>query len=89
MSHKKSAKVVTPDPDLAQWCAALTQITAPADVVPPGWQTAQQIATRTKVPLATLQQKLRRLVAGGQAERKMFCIRLAKQTRPVPHYRLL
>ena len=88
MSHKKSSKIVTPDPDLAQWCAALTQITAPADFVPPGWQTIQQIAAKTKVPVATLQQKLKRLVASGQAERKMFRIRLARNTRPVPHYRL-
>jgi hypothetical protein len=81
-------KRAKPDPDLAQWCAALAQLTAPVDVVPPGWQTAQQIAAKTGVPVATLQQKLKRLVDGGQAERKMFCVRLAKQTRPVPHYKL-
>lgn len=85
---KSKISTAKADPDLAQWCAALAQITAPADVVPPGWQTAQQIGTKTRVPLATLQQKLKRLVAGGKAERKMFCVRLAKQTRPVPHYRL-
>ena len=88
MSHKKSAKIVTPDPDLAQWCAALAQITTPVDVVPPGWQTIQQISDKTKVPIPTLQQKLKRLVAAGQAEQKMFRIRLARNTRPVPHYRL-
>ena len=88
MSHKKSAKVVTPDPDLAQWCAALAAITTPVDIVPLGWETTQQIAAKTKVPVPTLQQKLKRLVAAGQAEQKMFCIRLAKNTRPVPHYRL-
>lgn len=86
---KSKLSTSRPDPDLAQWCAALAQITAPADVVPPGWQTAQQLSAKTRVPLATLQQKLKRLVAGGKAERKMFCIRLAKQTRPVPHYCLL
>jgi hypothetical protein len=85
---KSKISTAKADPDLAQWCAALAQITTPADVVPPGWQTAQQIATRTKVPLATLQHKLKRLLATGRAERKMFCVRLAKQTRPVPHYRL-
>ena len=77
-----------PDPDLAQWCAALAGITTATDVVPPGWETTQQIAAKTKVPVATLQQKLKRLVASGQAERKMFRIRLARNTRPVPHYRL-
>ena len=70
------------------WAAALSQITTPVDVVPPGWQTIQQISDKTKVPTPTLQQKLNRLVASGQAERKMFRIRLAKNTRPVPHYRL-
>lgn len=70
------------------WAAALAQISTPVDVVPPGWQTIQQISDKTKVPTPTLQQKLNRLVASGQAERKMFRIRLAKNTRPVPHYRL-
>ena len=88
MSHKKSAKIVTPDPDLAQWCAALAAITTPIDIVPLGWQTTQQIAAKTKVPVPTLQQKLKRLVASGKAERKMFCVRLAKNTRPVPPSRL-
>ena len=70
------------------WAAALAQISTPVDVVPPGWQTIRQIAAKTRVPVPTLQQKLKRLVAAGQAEQKMFCIRLAKNTRPVPHYRL-
>lgn len=77
-----------PDPDLAQWCAALAGITTPTDVVPLGWETTQQISAKTKIPEATLQQKLKRLVSSGQAERKMFRICLAKNTRPVPHYRL-
>jgi hypothetical protein len=75
-----------PDAALAEWCKALAQITTPVDVVPPGWQTAQQLAAKTKVPVPTLQQKLKRLVAAGQAERKMFRVRLTKYTRPVPHY---
>ena len=70
------------------WAAALAQISTPVDVVPPGWQTTQQIAAKTKIPVPTLQQKLKRLVASGKAERKMFCVRLAKNSRPVPHYRL-
>ena len=70
------------------WAAALAQISTPVDVVPLGWQTIQQIAAKTKIPVPTLQQKLKRLVSSGQAERKMFRIRLAKNTRPVPHYRL-
>lgn len=79
----------TTDPDLAQWCAALAAIPTPVDIVPPGWQTVQQISDKIKVPVPTLQQKLKRLVSSGQAERKMFRIRLARNTRPVPHFRLL
>ena len=79
-------KVTAEDLAASAWAAALSQISTPVDVVPPGWQTTQQIAAKTKVPVATLQQKLKRLVASGQAEQKMFCIRLAKNTRPVPHY---
>ena len=81
-------KVTAEDLAASAWAAALSQISTPVDVVPPGWQTTQQIAAKTKVPVPTLQQKLKRLVAAGQAEQKMFCIRLAKNTRPVPHYRL-
>ncbi len=77
-----------PDPELAKWCAVLAQVTTPVDVVPPGWQTIQQISDQTKVPVPTLQQKINRLVSTGQAERKKFTIRLAVKTRPVPHYKL-
>ena len=81
-------KVTAEDLAASAWAAALLQISTPVDVVPPGWQTIQQIAAKTKIPVPTLQQKLKRLVASGKAERKMFCVRLAKNTRPVPHYRL-
>ena len=81
-------KVTAEDLAASAWAAALSQISTPVDVVPPGWQTIQQIAAKTKIPVPTLQQKLKRLVASGKAERKMFCVRLAKNSRPVPHYRL-
>ena len=81
-------KVTAEDLAASAWAAALSQISTPVDVVPPGWETTQQIAAKTKIPVPTLQQKLKRLVASGKAERKMFCVRLAKNTRPVPHYRL-
>ena len=86
--HKKSASFVTPDADLAKWCTALASCTAATDIVPSGWKTAQQLAAKTKTPLPTLQQKLKRLIDLGQAERKNFKIKLSVQTRPVPHYRL-
>ncbi len=81
-------KVTAEDLAASAWAAALSQIATPVDIVPPGWQTIQQIAAKTKIPVPTLQQKLNRLVASGQAERKKFRIRLARNTRPVPHYRL-
>ena len=84
----KKGKLTAEMLEQSAWAAALAAIATPVDVVPPGWQTTQQIAAKTKVPVTTLQQKLQRLVAGGQAERKMFRIRLAKNTRPVPHYKL-
>jgi len=81
-------KVTAEELAASAWAAALSQITTPVDIVPPGWQTIQQISAKTKVPVPTLQQKLKRLVASGKVERKMFRICLAKNTRPVPHYRL-
>ena len=84
----KKGKLTAEMLEQSAWAAALAAIATPVDVVPPGWQTAQQIAATTKVPVPTLQQKLNRLMASGQAERKMFRIRLARNTRPVPHYKL-
>jgi predicted transcriptional regulator len=81
-------KVTAEDLAASAWSAAFSQITVPVDIVPPGWHTAQQLAEKTRVPVPTIQQKLKRLLATGKAERKMFRVRLVKQTRPVPHYRL-
>jgi hypothetical protein len=77
-----------PDADLAAWCAALAAVTTPTDIVPPGWRTALEIATQTKTPVSTIQAKLKHLCVTGKAERKMFRVRLAKNARPVPHYKL-
>jgi hypothetical protein len=84
----KKGKLTAEMLEQSAWAAALAAIVAPVEAVPPGWQTAQQIASKTKVPVATLQQKLKRLVDGGQAERKMFRVRLKQLARPVPHYKL-
>jgi response regulator of citrate/malate metabolism len=87
--HKKSASSVTPDADLAKWCAALAPVAAPVDVVPVGWMTAQALAGKLKIPKATMQQRLKRLFDQGSVERKRFRVKLAQNTRPVAHYRLL
>lgn len=89
MSYKSSGKVVTkPDPDLEKWCAVLSAGSAVAEVVPPGWFTVQQLArARGRSDCAT-SLVISKLVTSGRAERKVFTIKLAKHTRPVPHYRL-
>ena len=87
--HKKSAKVVTPDPELEKWCAVLSAGSAVAEVVPPGWFTIRQLAqARGRSDCAT-SIIIYKLVEAGRAEKQAFTIKLAKHTRPVPHYRLL
>ena len=81
-------KVTAEDLAASAWAAALAALSTPVDVVPFGWFTAHGLADKMKIPKATLQQRVNRLVASGQAERKMFRVRLAKNTRPVAHYRL-
>jgi hypothetical protein len=77
-----------PDADLAQWCKALLESTAPTDVVPPGWFTVRGLAAKLKTPVPTLQGKMQRLFKAGRAERKNFRVQLEKNVRPVPHYKL-
>ena len=89
MSHKKSAKIVTHDPDLEKWCAVLSAGSAVAEAVPPGWYTIRQLAearNRSDCATSTI---IGKLVEAGRAEKQTFTIKLARHTRPVPHYRLL
>jgi len=84
----RSKKLTTPDPDLAKWCAVLAESTAPVDAVPPGWFICRDIAKKSKGAVATVQAKLKRLVAEGRAEQRKFRIVCGKVVRPVPHYKL-
>ena len=77
-----------PDPDLAEWCKALLESTAPVDVVPPGWFSVRGLAKQLATPIPTLQGKMQRLYKAGKAERKSFRVQLEKNVRPVPHYKL-
>ena len=87
MSHKNTSKVVTPDPDLAAWCAAL--VTAPkADTVPPGWLTARQVGQLLGKSGTSTRAYLFEAVAAGRCVRQAFRIPAAGTTRPVPHYKL-
>lgn len=87
MSRKPPTNRLTPDPDLARWCAVLSE-GKPADKVPDGWLTAKQIAERTGKACSTIGTQICRAVAEGRCERKDYRIRTGSMTRPVPHYRL-
>jgi DNA-binding IclR family transcriptional regulator len=84
----KKGKLTAEMLEQSAWAAALAAIAVPVEAVPPGWNTVQQIAQQTKTPVATLQKKLKHLIAAGQAERQMFRIQLKTNARPVPHYKL-
>jgi len=84
----KKGKLTAEMIDESAWAAAIASVSAPTDTVPPGWMTIIQLSEKTKSAVATLQFKVRRLVAEGKAERKDFRIRLASNVRPVPHYKL-
>jgi hypothetical protein len=86
--HKKSAEVVTPDPELARWCRDLASYTGVTDVVPPNWYTSVQIAKAYGRSVVTLSKHLKAQLESGKAERKNFRIQCDKTVRPVPHYRL-
>ena len=88
MSHKKSAKIVTPDPELERWCAVLSAGSAVAEIVPPGWFTIQQLARARGRSDCSTSIVIKQLIESGRAERKVFTVKLAQHTRPVAHYRL-
>ena len=85
---KNSTKLSTPDPDLAKWCAVLSESVAVAEQVPPGWFTTEQLCKKTGQSRCRVQARIRRLFARGKAEKKTFRIQLKRQVRPVAHYRL-
>lgn len=88
-SHKKSAAVVTSDPELARWCQVLEQGKTVAEVVPPGWKTIRQLAQARGRGDCSTMIRIHRLMDEGKVERKNFTVQLRVHTRPVPHYRLL
>jgi hypothetical protein len=87
MSHKKSAKNVPPDADLAAWCAALSTTTA-QDTVPPGWHTTRELCALLKKSNTRVGELLREAVRENRCERKYFRVAAAGTVRPVPHYKL-
>ena len=88
MSHKKSAKKVTPDTELAAWCAALSQSSVAPEVVPPGWFTVSQLAAKWGRSECATGERVKRLYRDGKVLRKEFIVQLQQIVRRTPHYRL-
>lgn len=87
MSHKNTSKVVTPDPDLAAWCAALVT-TLQADTAPRGWLTARQVGQLLGKSGSRTREYLVEAVAAGRCVRQDFRVQCGQTVRPVPHYKL-
>lgn len=76
------------DADLAKWCEVLSQSSVAPDEVPAGWFTVTELADKIDRSACNTSERVRKMVAAGRAEKKMFRIQLAEKVRPVPHYRL-
>ena len=87
MSHKKSAKNVTADPDLAAWCAALAS-TVVQDAVPPGWFTIKELSDKLRKPRPTVCRLVTEATAAGRCEVARYRVTTGSVTRPVAHYKL-
>ena len=87
MSKRKVTSEQLED-SLAQWCAALAAPSVAPEVVSPGWFTIAQLADQLDRSICNTSERVRRLLAAGKAEKKMFRIQLAEKVRPVPHYKL-
>lgn len=85
---KSQSVIPKPDPELARWCEILSQSAVALDEVPAGWFTVAQLADRLGKSVCNTNERVRRMVAEGRAEKKLYRIQLAEKTRPVPHYRL-
>jgi len=87
MSHKKSAKNVTPDADLAKWCAALaTQATA--DEVPPGWLRSADLAKLLGKSESHTFKMLAVAAREGRCETASFRVQRGSRVLPHKHYKL-
>ena len=77
-----------PDANLAKWCEILSSPSITAEQVPEGWFTVAQLAQKVDRSHCNTSERVRKMVAAGKAEKKMFRIQLEEKVRPVPHYRL-
>ena len=72
----------------AAWCAVLSQSSVAPEVVPPGWFTVSQLATKWGRSECTTGERVKRLFRAGQIERQDFVVQLQQVVRRTPHYRL-
>jgi AraC-like DNA-binding protein len=87
MSHKKSAKNVTPDSDLARWCAALSTQAA-TDEVPPGWLKMAEIATLLGKSESHTAKLIRKAADDGRCETAMYRVQCGQKVMALRHYKL-
>ena len=87
MSHKKSAKNVTPDADLAKWCAALAT-PAVTDEVPAGWLRMTEIATLLGKSESHMAKLIRKSADQGRCETAMFRVQCGRRVLALRHYKL-
>ena len=87
MSHKKSAKNVTPDADLARWCAALATQAA-TDEVPHGWLKMSEVAAMLGKSESHTAKLIRKAADQGRCETAMFRVVCGQRVLALRHYRL-
>ena len=85
---KSQSVIPKTDAELARWCQILSQSSVVPDKVPAGWFTVAQLADKLDRSHCNTSERVRKMVAAGKAEKKMFRIQLDERVRPVPHYRL-
>ena len=87
MSHKKSAKNVTADPQLAAWCAALAS-TAATDEVPPGWLRMTELAAMIGKSDSQTAKLVRKAADDGRCETAMYRVQCGQRVMGLRHYKL-
>ena len=85
---KSQSVTPKPDPELARCCMILSQNAVVVDEVPAGWFSVAQLADQLGKSICNTSERVRRMVAEGKAEKKLYRIQLAEKVRPVPHYKL-
>lgn len=87
MSYKKSAKVVTPDADLARWCAALSTAHT-IEAVPPGWLRMDEVAKLLGKSESHTFKLLAKAASEGRCETASFRVQRGQRVLPLRHYKL-